>query len=145
MENLKVYIKINSNNCVTEINSSKFITYTTDWLQIDEGIGDRFEYAQNNYLGKPLCEMRQSTSIYIYKYVDGAVAERTAEEIQVDINNLPIAIEQKTNNEIGEMQLIIMDALATTEENRLANEINAMEIQATIFESILAIQEAVTA
>lgn len=27
--------------------------------------------------------------VYIYKYVDGVIMERTAEEIQGDINNLP--------------------------------------------------------
>lgn len=139
---IKVYIKVNESNCVIDVNSSVFLDDVTDWIEIDEGSGDKYSHAQSNYFDTPLINYYGT---YIYKWTGTEVVKRSDEEIQADINALPIVIEQKTNNEIGETQLIIMDALATTEENRLVNEINTMEIQATIFESILAIQEVVTA
>ena len=51
----KVYIKIDSQSqTITEINSSVFIDDTSDWIEIDEGHGDAFAHAQNNYLRGPL-------------------------------------------------------------------------------------------
>ncbi|MEA5085112.1 MAG: hypothetical protein VB018_13340 [Lachnospiraceae bacterium] len=77
-----VYIQMDSNNCVTSINSDIFLTDTTDWIQIDEGIGDKYSHAQGNYFDTPLTN---DDGVYLYKYVDGIVAERTAEEIAADI------------------------------------------------------------
>ncbi len=113
MDNIKVYIKINSNNCVPEINSSSFLTDTTGLIQIDEGIGDRYIYAQNNYFDKPICEMRQSITIYHYKYVDGVVLERTAEEIQADIDNTPTSVstQEKTDMAIAELTMMVAGLL----------------------------------
>ena len=51
---MKVYIKINEKNHVTDINSEIFISDTSDWIEIDDGEGDRYVHAQGNYLPKPL-------------------------------------------------------------------------------------------
>ena len=76
----KVYIKI-QNGLISAVNSSEFLSDTTDWLQIDEGDGDRYMHAQGNYLPHPLCDMQGR---YRYKLVDGAVVERTPEEFAAD-------------------------------------------------------------
>ena len=66
---------------VTDINSNAFLTDTTGWVQIDEGDGDRYMHAQGNYLPKPLTDEQGR---YRYKLVDGAVVERTPEELAAD-------------------------------------------------------------
>lgn len=77
-ENLiKVYIQIESNNVITSINSSVFITDATGWTQIDEGIGDKYSHAQGNYLDKGLMD---SNGKYNYKLVDGKPVELTDAE-----------------------------------------------------------------
>ena len=73
-----VYAKTNDPGYITAVNSSAFLTDTTDWVKIDSGYGDKYHHAQGNYF---------SESIYTdggacrYKLVDGAPVECTAEEI----------------------------------------------------------------
>lgn len=77
-ENLiKVYVQTNSNNVITCINSSIFITDSTGWTQIDEGTGDKYAHAQSNYLDKGLVD---SSGKYNYRLVDGKVVELTDDE-----------------------------------------------------------------
>lgn len=76
-----VYIKIDENNLVTEINSSAFVSNTSGWIEIDRGIGDKYRLAQGNYLTKSIVD---DNDVYRYKYVDGAVCERSADEMAVD-------------------------------------------------------------
>ena len=51
---IKVYIKINENNEVTDINSSIFIKDTSGWIEVDSGFGDKYAHAQSTYLKNPL-------------------------------------------------------------------------------------------
>jgi len=81
----KVYIKI-QNGLITAINSSEFLSDTTGWVKIDEGNGDRYRHAQGNYLPGPLIDEQGR---YRYKLVDGAVVERTAEELAADVLPAP--------------------------------------------------------
>ena len=37
-----VYVKTNSNGYITAVNSSAFLTDTTDWIEIDSGYGDKY-------------------------------------------------------------------------------------------------------
>jgi len=76
----KVCIK-SKNGLVVAINSDVFLTDTNGWVQIDEGDGDRYMHAQGNYLPKPLMDEQGR---YRYKLVDGAVVERTPEELAAD-------------------------------------------------------------
>ena len=73
----KVYVKTDDLNNVIAVNSSDFLSDTTDWTLIDEGVGDKYHHAQNNYLDKPLTD---ENGIYNYKLVNGAVIERTNED-----------------------------------------------------------------
>ena len=79
---MRVYIKIDDKNRVTAISSEIFISDTTGWTEIDRGDGDRYVHAQCNYFPKPLMD---ENGVYRYKYTDGIVSERTAEEMAGDI------------------------------------------------------------
>lgn len=78
-----VYIKTDSQNRVTVVNSSAFLSDPTGWIMIDEGEGDRYTHAQSNYFPLPLTT---EDGTYRYKLVDGVAVERTAEEMAADIH-----------------------------------------------------------
>ena len=78
MENkIKVYIKLDSNKCITDINSSIFLKDMRNYICISEGQGDKYSHAQGNYLEKPLIDFKGR---YNYKYVDNSIIELTEEE-----------------------------------------------------------------
>ena len=77
----RVYIQTNIDDVVTAINSSAFLSDLAGWIEVDEGEGDKYRHAQGNYL--PLGLMTDD-GVYNYKYVDGAIQERSAEELQAD-------------------------------------------------------------
>lgn len=84
METYTVFVLIDSSNRIISSNSSAFLTDTTGWLQIDEGAGDRYHHAQNNYYPKPKYDER---GIPRYTYVpdeDPKWRERTPEEMDAD-------------------------------------------------------------
>ncbi|WP_018306358.1 hypothetical protein [Desulfitobacterium hafniense] len=85
-EPIRVYVQVDSERCITTINSSAFLTDITDWIQIDEGFGDRYHHAQGNYLEKGLIDEQ---GCYNYKLIDGEVAERSLEEKQAEIDARP--------------------------------------------------------
>ena len=73
----KVFVKVNSDGCITQINSSAFIRDTTDWIKIDEGEGTKYHHAQNNYLDKPIID---ENGIYNYKLIDSKAVLRSDED-----------------------------------------------------------------
>ena len=79
MENMKVkvYIKSNENNIITDINSSIFLHNVEGYIQIDEGSGDKYAHAQGNYLEKSLVD---ESGRFNYKFEDGKILELTEEE-----------------------------------------------------------------
>ena len=87
MSKHNVFVRVDEQNRITKINSSAFLPDTTGWVQIDEGDGDRYAHAQGNYLPGPLMAERGR---YRYKLVDGAVVERTPEELAVDALPTPV-------------------------------------------------------
>lgn len=60
----KVYIKIDSNNNIIDVKSDVFLKDTKNWIEIDEGFGDKFAHAQSQYFDKPLIENGK----YNYQY-----------------------------------------------------------------------------
>lgn len=84
-ESCKVLVQIDDAGRVTAINSDAFVS-GDGWTQIDEGEGDRYRHAQNNYLLKPLTDER---GVYRYKLVDGLVAQRTQAEMDADYDARP--------------------------------------------------------
>ena len=69
---IKVYIKVNSNNEVVEINSEIFIKDFTGWIEIDSGFGDKYAHAQSQYFNKPLVN---EDGQFNYKYENGEIIE----------------------------------------------------------------------
>ncbi|MCX7614754.1 MAG: hypothetical protein N2Z65_03255 [Clostridiales bacterium] len=84
-DSCKVYVLTDSIGNIIAINSDAFLTDITNFIQIDEGIGDKYHHAQGNYFDKPITTEK---GIYRYKLVDGVVVEKTDEEIQTEIDNL---------------------------------------------------------
>lgn len=87
---MRVFIKINKNNRVIDINSEMFISDIYGWIEIDNGEGDKFVHAQSSYLSKPITT---NDGYYRYKYENGSIMECTEEEINAD--TLPDIIIQK--------------------------------------------------
>ena len=84
-ESCKVLVQTDDAGRVTAINSDAFVS-GDGWTAIDEGVGDRYRHAQNNYLLKPLTDER---GVYRYKLVDGLVAQRTQAEMDADFDARP--------------------------------------------------------
>ena len=94
---MRVFIKIDSENRVTAVNSEIFISDTSGWVEIDNGDGDRFAHAQNSYSPKPI---RDENGVYRYKFENGAVCERSTDEMAAD---MPIPEpEPPTNAELAQ-------------------------------------------
>ena len=72
---IKVYIKVNENKEIIKVGSSIFIEDTTDWIEIDEGFGDRYAHAQSQYFDKPLINDEGN---YNYSYVNNEINELEA-------------------------------------------------------------------
>lgn len=88
----KVYVKVDSQNRITAIDGGYTVGNITDfseWVYIDEGVGDRYNLCQSNYLDKPVTDDR---GIFQYKLVDGKPVERTAEEMDADVEPTPPSI-----------------------------------------------------
>ena len=83
---IKVYIKTDENNNIIDINSSVFLTDLTDWIEIDEGTGDKYAHAQGHYFDKPLMT---ETGIYRYQYLYKMIVEKTDKEIAIEEAKLP--------------------------------------------------------
>ena len=56
-----VYAKYDENGNIIEVNSDIFIKNFDGWTKIDEGYGDRYAHAQNQYFNEPLF-MKQKTT-----------------------------------------------------------------------------------
>ena len=76
-----VYVRADGEGRITSINSSAFLRDADGWTEIDNGWGDQYHHAQGNYLPGPLADDR---GVYRYKLADGAVVERTQEEMDGD-------------------------------------------------------------
>lgn len=81
----KVYIKTDISGNITAINSSDFLSDITEWTLIDEGTGDKYYHAQNNYLDKPLTD---ENGLFNYKLVDEKVTERTKEDKSLELSRI---------------------------------------------------------
>ncbi|HCT64469.1 MAG TPA: hypothetical protein DIC60_04245 [Lachnospiraceae bacterium] len=75
---------------------------------INEQSGRHFELF--GVVNPPLMDVQ---GIYQYKYVDGVVSERTTEEIQADIANIPTVLseQEQTNMAIAELTMMVASLL----------------------------------
>lgn len=74
-QKIKVYIKLNSANEVTEISSEIFIKDFDGWINIDEGYADKYAHAQGHYLEKSLID-ENGNYRYIYNSHYNKIIER---------------------------------------------------------------------
>ena len=79
---MRVFIKIDSKNRITAVNSEIFISDFSGWVEIDSGDGDKFAHAQGNYFPKPVMD---ENGVYRYKYENGVISERSADEMAADM------------------------------------------------------------
>lgn len=100
---MRVFIKIDSKNRITAVNSEIFISDILGWVEIDNGDGDKYAHAQGNYLPKPLTT---SEGYYRYKYDNGNVVERSEDEINSDAS--PDIISQKKTELSAECEKVIV-------------------------------------
>ncbi len=87
MNNYSVYVKVDLNNNIIDVNSNAFLKDLTEWIKIDEGEGDRYHHAQGNYFEKMAVT---SKGICRYKLISGDVVEKNEEEIAEEEAALPI-------------------------------------------------------
>lgn len=76
-----VYVKLDEENRIADVNSSAFLRDITGWIEIDQGFGDKYHHAQGNYFRQPIIDDR---GVYRYKLADGKAVERTREEMDAD-------------------------------------------------------------
>ena len=76
-----VYVKTDEKDRIVAINSDAFLLDVSGWVKIDEGYGERYHHAQNNYFLMPIVDER---GVYRYKMMDGAVVERAEDEMAAD-------------------------------------------------------------
>lgn len=81
-----VYIRVDENGSIIEINSDAFLDNIEGYIELDSGYGDKYHHAQNNYFSKPLYDERWCAN---YKMENGVVLERTEEEKETEISNRP--------------------------------------------------------
>ena len=131
-----VYVKTNSNGYITAVNSSAFLTDTTDWVEIDSGYGDKHHHAQGNYFDNPIIT---ESGAYCYKLVNGDPVECTTAEIKAQEEALKprtvaprnimkgeyitvngVLYKSTTNIPSGERIITGQNAIETTVEEQLA-------------------------
>ncbi|WP_252242052.1 hypothetical protein [Clostridium sp. ZBS18] len=104
---IKVYIQVDNNNLITNIESSiseSYIDFSKDWICIDEGYGDKYSHAQGNYFtidGKKT--LRDITGKCNYKYINSEIVELTDEEKET---LYPPVAQQLTKEELLQKQLL---------------------------------------
>ncbi len=101
----KVYVQTDTNgNIIAPPNSSAFLTDVTGWVQIDEGIGDKYHHAQGNYFDKPIMT---TEGVCRYKLVDGVAVLRS--DLDADIAAAQKKAENLTQIETLKTQLSASD------------------------------------
>lgn len=64
-----VFVRVNAEGYLTDIDSDAFITDPSNWFKVDEGRGELYKYARVNYCPKGLV----SDGFHNYRLVDGVV------------------------------------------------------------------------
>lgn len=99
-ENYIIYVKINQQLIIVDINSSEFILCDENWIQIDSGKGDKYHHAQNNYFDKPLVNI---DGTHNYKLFDNKPVETTAKEKAAELASFPVP--EPTKEQILQSQI----------------------------------------
>ena len=96
----RVYINKDSENNITSINSSIFLSEEEmdSMTEIDQGQGDKYAHAQGQYLEKGLVDEHGR---YNYKYVEGKVVEVTeADKPTIEVPKAEHTEQEKINAQL---------------------------------------------
>ena len=113
MQKSKVYVLPDSYGYITRIDGGYTIGNIKDftgWVQIDEGIGDRYNLCQGNYFPHPIITMGGA---YRYKLVDGKTVDCTAEEIAAQEEALK-PVDEPTQDDKIEAQVMYTALMTDT-------------------------------
>ncbi|AOR24295.1 hypothetical protein [Clostridium taeniosporum] len=113
---IKVYVKIDENNCIIDINSSIFIDNIDNYIQIDEGLGDKYAHAQGNYLDKPLMDNQGRCN---YKLVNNELIELVENEKGKLFPPIPV---EPSKEEILQKQLLETQNMILELQYKLTNK-----------------------
>lgn len=83
----EVFARTDERSVIVEIEGGYTLGNIKDfanWTKIDEGVGDKYNLCQSNYLEKGLI---RDDGVYQYKLIDGAAVERSADEMSADETN----------------------------------------------------------
>ena len=69
---IKVYIKLNKNNEITQITSSSFLKDESGWIKLYEGLDKDYIDKYGKNIVKPLMN---PNGTYNYLYIDGKIVE----------------------------------------------------------------------
>ena len=105
----KVYIQIDDDNKVYNINSDSFIDNTSEWLLVDEGVGEIYLYAQQAYLPKP---KRDDNGMLMYRYINNEFIERSEEERLEEFKN---RFPETPSNNLDDRVKVLEESLAAYE------------------------------
>jgi hypothetical protein len=86
MKPYSVYVEVDDDGRIVNINSDAFQHDFDNWTKIDEGYTQRYHHAQSSYLPN---RIRDERGICRYKLVDGKPVERTQEEMDADYASRP--------------------------------------------------------
>ena len=83
MENkpYSVYALVDDSGRINAVDSDAFLNDLTGWTKSDEGYGDKYHHAQGNYFPGPVLD---DYGVPLYKLEDGAIVERSSEELEAD-------------------------------------------------------------
>ena len=123
----KVLVRVDNAGRITAINSSAFVQDASGWVEIDSGWGDRYRHAQGNYLPMPL---RDDRGVCRYRLADGAVMERTPEEMDADYVP-PSPTVSETDEALAELASLAAENAARLDEQDAA----LVELAALLTES----------
>lgn len=102
----KVYVKLDENNCIVEINSDVFLKDTRGYILIDEGEGDRYTHAQNNYFDKPLVDENRNLN---YIIEDKKARELSSQE-KYNLFILPMKEMQERKEQEEQLNVMMLKA-----------------------------------
>ena len=113
-----VYVKLDDDNMITDVDSSAFLPDADGWVEIDRGHTQRHHHARGNYFEKPIMDDRGIKRYRAIPFVDAPaghiiaklfrgdveywIFERTQEEMDEEYASLP-APEPSTNDLLLEM------------------------------------------
>lgn len=78
MNEWSVFIQLDEEQNIVNVNSDAYLEDTSNWIEIDRGEGDKYSLAQGHYFDLPIFE--PYTMIPNYKYTNDEIALLTEDE-----------------------------------------------------------------